>query len=953
MADQAMLVSGESGAGKTVTTKHIMKYLASLSERKAEHDKRRRAPSPGRDEEKIPRRSQQVSRRMSRAQSWKTGAQIEEKILKSNPILESFGNARTIRNDNSSRFGKFIELQFRQNGSLIGAVIDTYLLEKIRLVHQSPGERNFHIFYEMLSAANEDEREDYFLQDFTVEDFKLTNQSGTTDRRDGVQDTVMFDKLVLSMGTMGIEPKTQEDIFRCTMAFLHASNLTFEAVDDDSSKLDESNPHLEPVLALLGLEKEDFESALCQFEIEAGSTSYTRTVSKDSALKGLEALIKSTYGCMFSFIVQSINKKIDYKMGKGMRGVSKAAFIGVLDIFGFESFDVNSFEQMCINYCNEALQQQFNLYIFKNEQEEYKREGIAWKNIEFPDNQEVIELIDKRAEGIIPLLTDQCKTARGSDKSFAESLYKRCEKHPRFHAPALIKGKKQFIINHYAGPVVYHYEGFVEKNRDEIPRGASTLLEGSSIAFVQLLGQIGSVPANSSTGRASKRPTAGGQFTRQLTELRKRIDLTSPHYIRCLKPNQSLQPDEFDKAMIADQLRYAGVLEAIRVSRVGYSQRYTHDTFVSRYRFIALDELAKASDKLSILIKIIATKIFESENPNAAMPSDLNDAVGIQKGMTKVFLRQPAFDYMEAFRTEKLGGSAVSIQAVARMYLARCAFLRDKDRIIIAQACVRRHMARRFIIQIRNDKAATALQGHYRMWCLRKQFLEKKWLATWFQKMTRGNAGRQRFQELYEVRRKEIELSNRKYNAAVSLQCLYRGNVGRADVAAIKKREATNNSFYGEQSEAVTMLRQQNKTAALQADKAAAIAYQTRKERKKEVEALRHELEGASAAADKAKLTQEEILNVQSEVEMLRKELEVSKAETERARTRLAVVESENKMLKDKVDSGSFIDGYKSTRFDEHADLVSLDERIHNIALRSKQGKKDLEALVQSLAILK
>jgi myosin heavy subunit len=656
---------------------------------------------------------------------------------------------------------------------------------------------------------------------------------------------------------------------------------------------------------------------------------------------------------MFNFIVQSINKKIDYKMEKGMRGVSKAAFIGVLDIFGFESFDVNSFEQMCINYCNEALQQQFNLYIFKNEQEEYKREGISWENIEFPDNKEVIELIDKRAEGIIPLLTDQCKTSRGSDKSFAESLYKRCEKHPRFHASALIQGKKQFIIHHYAGPVVYHYEGFVEKNKDEIPRGASTLLEGSSIAFVQLLGQIGSSPPSSSTGRAAKRPTAGGQFTRQLTELRKRIDLTSPHYIRCLKPNQSLMPNEFDKAMIADQLRYAGVLEAIRVSRVGYSQRYAHDTFVARYKFIAVEELEKASDKLETLIKATAKKIFLSENPNAALPADVNNAVGIQKGTTKVFLRQPAFEYLEAFRVEKLSGSAVTIQALARMYVARCHFLETKGRIILAQACTRRHMAQRFIIKLRNDKSATAIQGQYRMWRSRKQYLQKKWLAMWFQKMTRGNAGRKRYQEVYDERQKEIELNNRKNMAAVGLQALYRGNVGRNDVAELKKRNKQKDSFYEEQSEAITLLKEQNKKAALQADKAAAIAVQTRKETKKEVEALQKELEGASAAADKAKSTQEEIMGYQSELETLRKELEISRAETERARTRLVAVESENKTLKTKLEGGSFMDGHTSTRFEDHADLMSLDSRIHNIALRSKQGKKDLEALVQSLAILK
>lgn len=759
--------------------------------------------------------------------------------------------------------------------------------------------------------------------------------------------------LVVAMGTMGIDGKTQEDIFRCTIAFMHASNLTFEVVDDDSCKLDQSNPHLEPVLHLLGLEKDDFENALCQFEIEAGSTSYTRTVNQEGAQKGLEALITSTYGSMFNFIVQSINKKIDYKTKKGEIAVSKAAYIGVLDIFGFESFDVNSFEQLCINYCNETLQQQFNLYIFKSEQEEYQREGIAWEFIEFPDNQEVIDLIDKRGEGIIQILTDQCRTTRGSDKSFAEAIYSRCAKHPRFHAPALVKGKKQFVVDHYAGPVTYKYEGFVEKNKDEVPRGASTLLEGSTIGFVNLLGQIGATPTNATTGRASKRPTAGGQFTRQLSELRKRIDYTSPHYIRCLKPNQSLRANAFDKAMVADQLRYAGVLEAIRVSRVGYSQRYTHQTFLHRYRFIALAELETASDKLDTLVKVIARKIFESENPNAALPSNLLDAVGIQKGITKIFLRQASFEYMENFRIRQLNMAAIKCQACARRFLARIRYLKVLHCVILSQACVRRFLARKYMIGIRRNKSATLIQSQHRMWSLRKTFLRKKRVALWLQRMARGKAARVRFQEMLLERQQEIELNNRKYMAASAIQSVYRGNVARKEVLAIKAAKATRQSFQGDQSEVVLVLKAQQKKAALQADRAAAIAVQTKHERKAEVDALRQELDDASSAAAKAKEMEEELSSFKAIVEILRHELEVSRGETERVKTRLVVVEAENKALKEKLESGTFHDGYKSTRFEEHSDLMQLDERIHNIAMRSRQGRKDLDALVQSLAILR
>jgi myosin-5 len=258
---------------------------------------------------------------------------------------------------------------------LIGANIDTYLLEKVRLVHQAEGERNFHIFYEMIAAATEDERESYMLGDFTIKDFKMTNSSGCYDRRDGADDDELFDELVFSMGTMGFEAQTQEDIFALVAAFLHASNLAFSAPTDESSKVDDS-PHLDAVLKLLGIEKEAFNAAMTEYEIDVGNQSYTKQLTVDGAQKALQAFIKGTYGAMFSFIVNTVNKKIDYKPAKGAhKSLGKAASISVLDIFGFESFNLNSFEQLCINYCNEALQQQFNLFVFKSEQAEYKKEG--------------------------------------------------------------------------------------------------------------------------------------------------------------------------------------------------------------------------------------------------------------------------------------------------------------------------------------------------------------------------------------------------------------------------------------------------------------------------------------------------------------------------------------------------------------------------------------------------
>jgi myosin-5 len=571
-------------------------------------------------------------------------------VLESNPVLEAFGNARTIRNDNSSRFGKFVELQFKHTGSLIGACIETYLLEKVRLIHQGPGERNFHVFYEMLAAATPEERQQFYLGHYTARDFRMTCASQTFDRRDGANDSQLFDQLVLgryllqelccvrlplgvetdssivkrfvaAMRTLGFDPDMQMDIFGVTTAFLHASNLEFVAISDDSSKVDDSNPHLEPVLKLLGLEKNAFQSALCEFDIEAGSMSYTRHVNKALAKKGLKALIKATYGAMFSFIAQKINKRIDCKStGSLMHGTNKAASIYVLDIFGFESFPKNSFEQLCINYCNEALQQQFNLFIFKTEQEEYKREGITWEFIEFPDNRDVLDLIDHKRIGILSILTDQCLTPRGTDNLFADTMYKTCGEYNRFTADDLQRGNKQFTILHYAGSVTYDTEGFVEKNKDEIPRGASQLLQSSKKEFVRLLGKIAADPfapssSLSSSGRAKKRPTVAHQFKKQLEELRRRIELTMPHYIRCLKPNESLQPNEFDKGMVASQLRNAGVLEAIRVSRAGYSQRFEYSVFLERYGIIAKN----SADSVDALANAIAKMIWSNGNTKAAM----------------------------------------------------------------------------------------------------------------------------------------------------------------------------------------------------------------------------------------------------------------------------------------------------------------------------------------------
>eukprot|EP00554_Chaetoceros_debilis_P008058 CAMPEP_0194079130 /NCGR_PEP_ID=MMETSP0149-20130528/5363_1 /TAXON_ID=122233 /ORGANISM="Chaetoceros debilis, Strain MM31A-1" /LENGTH=1393 /DNA_ID=CAMNT_0038760523 /DNA_START=295 /DNA_END=4476 /DNA_ORIENTATION=- len=619
--DQSILVSGESGAGKTVTTKIIMKYLAGLSKRSSSSKKSEKKSFQGRwtgrPQNFFPPSSTIAS---PVSPSSAHGRNIEQQVLESNPILESFGNARTLRNDNSSRFGKFIELQFTMSGKLIGACVDSYLLEKVRLLNQSDGERNYHIFYELLNGASGSDKKDLLLGRGSEKDFAMTlSPSETYKRRDGVRDDTTFGSLRKAMATMGFTPSNQRDILGIVSSLLHLSNITF---DEDSSgcTLDEKNKSLKPALKLLGVSGAALEQALCCVNIDAGGEKVVKKLFLDQSIKAKEALIKATYSALFTYLVQRINNCISGGKDNFISAEeekttvtdsidpSPAAFIGVLDIFGFESFERNSFEQLCINYCNESLQQQFNKFVFKLEQAEYEREAIQWNFIAFPDNQNVLDLIDQKRSGMLSILDEQSFLSQCTDQSFAQLIYQKCSDECTAQDGPLTADSRQmangaFSILHYAGPVEYDTNGFLEKNKDELPKEIDDLLHSSEHEFLRdLAGVINGMETNSCDGNPSnskstfkkgslKRITVGGQFSSQLNLLRKRIDATSPHYIRCLKPNDKLEPNNFDSAVIAEQLRCAGILEAVRVSRVGYPQRYLHERFVSRYQILAMKEL--------------------------------------------------------------------------------------------------------------------------------------------------------------------------------------------------------------------------------------------------------------------------------------------------------------------------------------------------------------------------
>jgi len=604
-SNHSILISGESGAGKTESTKIVLRYLTTVG-----------SPSGTIETE--------------------TGS-VMDKILQSNPILEAFGNARTLRNDNSSRFGKFIELSFNKRGHLIGGIIRTYLLEKVRLPSQQRGERNFHIFYQLFSGCTKEQYQQWKLN--SIEQYEYLLQGGIY-KLQSIDDKYEFSQLIHALNILNFKISDQICLFDLVASLLHLGQIEFIAIHDgegegsmvsNDEKIQES---LQIICELCGLKKHDLIRTLTVRNIIAREETYEKKLTVLQASDARDALAKAIYGRIFDWIVYTINLSIEIN-NKLVRST-----IGVLDIFGFECFQNNSFEQLCINYTNETLQQQFNQYIFKMEQIEYHKEKIQWSFIEFPDNQDCLDLIENKISGIFAMIDDECRLPNSSDIKLAGRMYKAYDKNLRFNASITQKRDNLFCINHYAGSVVYSTTTFVEKNKDELPKEATTLLQLSTQSLLSLLfspfsfdqssaianannsngsngssiissGKVdlptdqssssrGSVTrgristmnikntnSNNNNSSGSNTTSVGSQFKEQLHTLMSSIYATTPHYIRCLKPNDYNVPDNFGRLRIAEQLRYGGVLEAVRVARSGFPVRLSHIDFYSRYRLIA------------------------------------------------------------------------------------------------------------------------------------------------------------------------------------------------------------------------------------------------------------------------------------------------------------------------------------------------------------------------------
>ncbi|KAJ2332627.1 Myosin type-2 heavy chain 1, partial [Coemansia sp. RSA 2673] len=523
-------------------------------------------------------------------------------ILATNPVLESFGNAKTTRNDNSSRFGKFLEIRFSERHTIEAAFIRTYLLERSRLVYQPATERNYHVFYQLLQAAaagdlaDAGERLGLARDDGTAltwRDFAFTAQSGEIP---GVDDAVEFRTTCEALSTIGVGRAQQAQIHGVLAALLHVGNISISGAServgaaiggDDVG----GEAACQRAVELLQIDGALFRKWLTKRQIVTRSEKIVSNMTRAQALVVRDSVAKFVYAHLFDWIVRTINSSL---LGNSSSSAAEgdevaASFIGVLDIYGFEHFEHNSFEQFCINYANEKLQQNFNRHVFKLEQEEYHREQLKdWTFVDFQDNQPCIDLIEGKPLGILSLLDEESRLQQGSDQTFAEKLIKQFGSpstpaagffgKPRF-------GSDRFTVRHYAHSVEYAAEGFIDKNKDTVPDEIQNVLKASGDSLVRaILGSDEPTPAESRLSvRAARKPTLGAVFKHSLASLMETIEATESHYIRCIKPNDAKAAWAFDAPMVLAQLRACGVLETIRISCAGYPSRVALPEFIRRY----------------------------------------------------------------------------------------------------------------------------------------------------------------------------------------------------------------------------------------------------------------------------------------------------------------------------------------------------------------------------------
>ncbi|CAG0891502.1 unnamed protein product, partial [Cyprideis torosa] len=718
--DQSIIVSGESGAGKTVSAKYAMRYFATVS-------------------------------------GSADDSEVEQKVLASNPIMEAIGNAKTTRNDNSSRFGKYIGIDFNKNQCIIGANMRTYLLEKSRVVFQAPGERNYHIFYQMCAGRDILAAEGLKFGLEHQNNFEYLKQGESPDIV-GIVDANELEVTRNALRTLGFNEQTMAKVFQVLAAILHLGNVRIMEGAGKAHQLGRL-PHLKLACELFGVELEAMRKWLRHRQIVSMKEVFTKMMGAKEAVFARDALAKHVYALLFSWIVSQINRTLAPSSKKTVR------FIGVLDIYGFETFDVNSFEQFCINYANEKLQQQFCLHVFKLEQDEYLKEDISWTHIDFYDNQPCIDLIEGKL-GILDLLDEECKMPKGSDKSWVEKLYDKCKSSQHFAKPRL--SNTSYIVSHFADKVTYECYGFLEKNRDTVLEEQMNLLKESRVDFVSKLfldepekpkplprgGGSGLGPSTpKAPGRTSQaltpgrtsqamasgknksqqqmRKSVGSQFRDSLALLMETLNATTPHYVRCIKPNDDKEAFSFEPRRAVQQLRACGVLETIRISAAGFPSRWSYEDFFDRYRVLIQTQDINRKDLKSTCEKILTDVIRDEDK--------------YKFGKTKIFFRAGQLAYLEKLRSEKRLACCVLIQKNIRMFIQRKKYLEIRRSVLVIQSRIRGMQARKLAQHLRETRAAIILQKHVRRFLAQRAFLRTKATVLGLQRFTRGLLARKNY----------------------------------------------------------------------------------------------------------------------------------------------------------------------------------------------------------------
>ncbi|KAJ8508333.1 hypothetical protein ONZ45_g9391 [Pleurotus djamor] len=687
--NQSILITGESGAGKTESTKKVIQYLAAIATdahlpSTPSHSRSPTIPSSSSSGAIMPSsglpRNSSFKRNAHTAGVTASGSGshmtakdrlglLERQILQANPILEAFGNAQTQRNNNSSRFGKFVRIMFAPDGSIAGAYIDWYLLEKSRVVVRSEAERSFHVFYQLMAGGGRQFKESLLLHG-GVEDYGYLNQS----RRevDGVDDKEEWSHLKTALDVVGFTPAEQFDLFRVVAAIMHIGNITINSTRSDDAVMPDPS-QAERVCHLLGIPVADFTRAILRPSVLAGREWVSQARTRRQALDELAALCKTLYEKTFSMLVDRINRALD-------RPSSKSTFIGVLDIAGFEIFDVNGYEQLLINYTNEKLQQFFNHHMFVLEQEEYSREGIEWDYVNFGlDLQPTIDLIEANGNhiGILSCLDDECIMPKATDATFTHKLHQiwagevdEEKYHPgmdKYEPPRFEQG---FIIQHYAGKVEYRTDGWLEKNKDPLNDNITRVLAASNERFIaSLFAEYDDLPAPGTVQnmftvgkrRALKKGafrTVGQRHKEQLTSLMAQLHSTQPHFVRCIVPNVNKKPARVDVPLVLDQLRCNGVLEGIRIARLGYPNRLPFVEFRQRYEVLTPGIIPRGymDGRKACLLMVDAL--------------DLDKSI-YRVGTSKIFFKATVLAELEERRDAMLFDIFSRLQAVARMYTAR------------------------------------------------------------------------------------------------------------------------------------------------------------------------------------------------------------------------------------------------------------------------------------------